>query len=322
MLTLDIYKTSNTWQILSKDLKNNTLSHTYLIIMPDKILAKEFAKFFAMQVYCNSRDVCLNCPNCNKILHGNMSDIKYFPKKDRLSVEESRSIVSESFVLPYENEKKMFVIEDFDKATPQSQNALLKVLEEPTSSNIFLLIAESDSTILNTIISRSKKIIEHKVDNLLISKYLKENYKNISQEVLSQALYVGNGNLTIACNLVGNSKYQELLKDVRSCIASLKASSDVLHNSIKLMKYKDNFLEVIDTFMQMFFDIKIAITTGTFHENLKGLEEVCKTYSPSSITYISKKLLDCKNKLKFNCSITGIIDYLLFGILEAKFVCK
>jgi len=322
LITKSIYEQSNTGQIIEKDIRNHSLSHSYLIILPDKILAKDFAKFFAMQIYCKDHNICLNCPECNKILHDNMADIKYYPNKERLSVEESRAIVNESFVMPYETNKKLFVIYDFDKATPQSQNALLKVLEEPTDSNLFLLIAETESTILNTIISRSKKIIEHKVDNELIKEYLTTNYKNITDDIINQALYIANGNLTIASNMVGSSKYQSLLETVKNCLLNLDSSSAVLKCSCELMKYKDNFSEVIDVFMQIFVDIDVALTTNTYNDNIKKLESVIKTYKPSTIAYISKILLDCKNKLKFNCSIVGIIDYLLFGILEAKFVCK
>ena len=67
------------------------------------------------------------------------------------------------------------------------------------------------------------------------------------------------------------------------------------------------------------------VLTNRFKKSLKLARKRGLDISKLEIdinNYISKKILECKNRLKFNCAIIGIIDYLLFGILEAKFVCK
>ena len=322
MTVLDLYKKSNTYKVLKQDFVKDTLSHTYMLKISDEILAKEYAKFFAMQIYCEDHSLCMNCANCKKVLHDNMGDIKYFPKNNKLSVEESRQIVSESMVMPYESKKKIFIINNFETATPQSQNALLKVLEEPTASNIFLIVAKSDSTVLKTILSRSKKIVESALDYADVVAYIQENYPDLDIKEIANCAELANGNISFAVDLVSNKVFKMLNRDILTVISSLKGSGDVLKMSNILVKYKDNLDEMLDIMLQTFLQIKVAILTKSISARLEGYEDIINSYSPESISLISKLIIECKNRVKFNCSYLAIIDYLLFGILEAKFVCK
>ena len=319
---LDIYRQSTTYQILAKDIQGGTLCHTYMLVISDEILANSFAKFFAMQLMCEDPSICCKCNNCNKIQHNNMADVLYFPQGSKLTVEESRQIVDESFVLPYEADKKLFVINNFDKATPQSQNALLKVLEEPTESNMFLIITESLSTVLPTIQSRAKKIIEKKLQDDTIREYIKSNYSDLTDDKLNIACFVAGGDLSVACKAISDDKYQKMTEDIVYVVNNLKASSDVLKMSNTLAYYKDSFEEVLETFMQVYLELDKVRANAKYVSNIKFDVGTVGGYNTQSITYISHLIVECMDRYKFNCSITGIIDYLLFGILEAKFRCK
>ena len=65
---------------------------------------------------------------------------------------------------------QVFVIENFSRATVQAQNACLKILEEPWKGNIFFLTSESESSILDTILSRVQIVKEE----TLFSEHTKE----------------------------------------------------------------------------------------------------------------------------------------------------
>ena len=82
----------------------------------------------------------------------------YFPTKNQLLVEDSNKISSESFVRPIFAEKKVFIIKDFDKSTPEAQNKLLKIFEEPMENVYYLLSTTNIEKVLPTIRSRCFKI--------------------------------------------------------------------------------------------------------------------------------------------------------------------
>lgn len=78
------------------------------------------------------------------------------PAKEELSIEEVRQLRKE---LPYKtNSPVLFVLRDFDRASIEAQNALLKALEEKQDEQHFILTAQTQEKILPTIRSRAKII--------------------------------------------------------------------------------------------------------------------------------------------------------------------
>lgn len=52
------------------------------------------------------------------------------------------------------NQKTLYIVSDFDKASETAQNAMLKRLEEPQSNLIFALTAKNENLVIPTILSR------------------------------------------------------------------------------------------------------------------------------------------------------------------------
>ena len=71
-----------------------------------------------------------------------------------ISVQTIRAVRNDAYVKPY-GDKKVFVINHADELNSESQNALLKVLEEPPPYCVFILIAETDNKLLPTVRSRA-----------------------------------------------------------------------------------------------------------------------------------------------------------------------
>ncbi len=308
---IKIYHNSMTYSLLGKDLATQSLAHAYLIIQPDDGLRAEYARYFVMQLFCTKHNVCGECDSCVRIEHNNLPDLKIYPKSDKLTVEESRSIVGDNIVRPFEKDYKVYVINDIDRANPQSQNALLKVLEEPAESSIFLLTASSENGVLKTIESRSKKIIEAPLSSGAIRQYVTDNHNDISAELLDNITIIAGGRLDIANKLAGNNKSKAMIEDVTNVINNLSSSAQVLQYSAILIKYKNDLEEMLDTFLQLYL--------ARMEDWAAGKDAKVNT---AAVVMISSLITDCKAKNKFNCNPNGIIDHLLFGILEAKYICR
>lgn len=74
--------------------------------------------------------------------------------KKNITVAQIRSLRNEAYVKPHIANGRAFIIDMADTMNEQSQNALLKVLEEPPGNTLFLLIAQSKAALLDTVISR------------------------------------------------------------------------------------------------------------------------------------------------------------------------
>ena len=78
------------------------------------------------------------------------------PKKNEYSINQIRSLQQE--VKYFNTNKRIYVFYEFERSSLESQNAFLKLLEEPPSSVYFILVCQNLYRLLPTVISRAKVI--------------------------------------------------------------------------------------------------------------------------------------------------------------------
>lgn len=75
-----------------------------------------------------------------------------------LGVDQAREVVSRASMTPVESSRTVFLFPEAGAMTDQAANALLKTLEEPSGSVVFLLVAESEEDFPPTVASRCRTI--------------------------------------------------------------------------------------------------------------------------------------------------------------------
>lgn len=99
---------------------------------------------------------CGVCSSCLQARAGSHPDIILFnPEGGNIKIDPIRELRSQSFIAPSQSPFKVFIINRADLMNDNAQNALLKVLEEPTSS-VFILLTENASSLLQTVRSRCR----------------------------------------------------------------------------------------------------------------------------------------------------------------------
>lgn len=90
--------------------------------------------------------------------YGSVNDwyeaIRIQKKQGNISVHEAASILKKLILKPFEGGYKVMIIWMAEKMNTEAANKLLKLLEEPTDKTVFILIAEDEKAILQTILSR------------------------------------------------------------------------------------------------------------------------------------------------------------------------
>lgn len=69
-------------------------------------------------------------------------------------IDDIRELKEAVYTLPYESEKKVYIIDEVHMLTKEAFNALLKTLEEPPEHVVFILATTEEDKLLDTILSR------------------------------------------------------------------------------------------------------------------------------------------------------------------------
>ena len=318
----DIYMQSQSHRIISLDRARDMLSHAYLIECADKFITQEIALFIAKEIYCNSTNTpCCDCVSCAKVDHGNMVDLKVYPKdKKTIMVDDIVDIVSDCIERPMDSEYKVYILRDFDEATIQAQNKILKTLEEPPHNVIFILTCSNSGGVLPTILSRVKTINEPLLDLKVVQDYLSTN--NV-QNAESIAMVSGR-NIHTALKLASSGDVKNIIDLAFDVLQNLKSSADVLRFSSKIIALKKDFVYFVDTLISILRDVAIINNNEliNYKDRIAQLKLISHTYTVNAIDAISSHLCEIYNKLEFNCNLVAVVDQMLLNILEVKFLCQ
>jgi len=177
---------------------------SYLFIGPRGVGKRTASIEFAKAVNCEKKDVdaCEECISCGKINSSNHPDVFILRKeKDSsfIKIDKIRDIIYQASLKPYEAGKKIFIINNAEDMNEESQNALLKILEEPRENQIFALTTSRISGILPTVISRCKAVKFNLLSQPRIQRFLIEKRGfNESEAILFSHMALGSLGRAIA----------------------------------------------------------------------------------------------------------------------------
>src|SRR5206468_3984527 len=103
-----------------------------------------------------SLDACGVCSACVRIARGVHPDVQVVEPGDTgtIKIEQIRDVVERSGYRPFEGKRRVCIIGDADGMAGPAQNALLKTLEEPPPSSVFILVSARPDMLLPTVRSR------------------------------------------------------------------------------------------------------------------------------------------------------------------------
>jgi DNA polymerase-3 subunit delta' len=143
--------------ILARSLATGRLAHAYLFLGPEGSGQVETARHFAKSILCEHERErpCGVCSQCRRFESGNHPDVAWVePDGNAIKIAQVLELQRAFSRKSMENVTKVYVLKQAEKMTTEAANALLKFLEEPTTKVVAILIAESKSKLLPTVISR------------------------------------------------------------------------------------------------------------------------------------------------------------------------
>jgi DNA polymerase III subunit delta' len=138
-------------------------ANAYLFVGAAGVGKATVARRFATLLLCptgGAHPTIEECRSCRRVVNGNHPDLILVEPEGRqsLGVDQARSTIQQASLKPVEAARKVFVLEEAGTMTEQAANALLKTLEEPSPTTVFVLIAESEDQLPATVASRCRTV--------------------------------------------------------------------------------------------------------------------------------------------------------------------
>ncbi len=266
---------------IENDIKNNRLSHAYLIETNNQNFCLEeliisIKKIMCLDTYEEGCNKCNLCRSLDKHEALNLFIIK--PEGKNIKKEQVLELQKKCTSVPILARNNVYVIVETEKLNASSANTMLKFIEEPYDNCYGFFITNNKENVINTIKSRCEII--------------KLNY-----------------DVTLAVNEEEKKLILTNLKDYLSKIEEEK-QGNILYNKLVLEeKYKEK--ENLELFFSIMLEIYSSYIIKLINNETANKYEEFKFILNNNLKSLLRKkaiIIDILNKLKYNLNIDLLLD--------------
>ena len=185
-------------QNLQSSLQKGHISHFYLISGPVGAGKHTLARLLAAAILCHDRRrPCLSCESCRKVMAATHPDFITIDasEKKTVPVDLIRQARNDIYIRPNEAEHKIYLFPRAQDMGIPSQNALRKVLEEPPSYGVFILLTDNPEKLLPTVRSRCVELALQPLPEGILRRELSGAFPHAENETISAAISRSGGYL-------------------------------------------------------------------------------------------------------------------------------
>ncbi|RMD97847.1 MAG: DNA polymerase III subunit delta' [Deltaproteobacteria bacterium] len=295
------------------------IAHAYLLSGLSGIGKRRFAHEVAKMLNCvaGGVDPCDACLSCRKIEHGNHPDVLHVePEGKFIKIAQIRALQHELSYKPYEGSHRVVIVESAESFHTAAANAILKTLEEPPVSTIFLLLTASPHLLLPTIRSRCQLIRFSPLPAPLIEAELRK--RGVPEERSAAIAAIAQGSLGRALDLLENEERLDLRRERIERLLSLSPNrGDEILAFAEVLSKGDDLEDTLTFFETWFRDLLVVRWGGGRPFNLDLEEELLRrapTCEPSQILTALEAVGRAKEALHQNANRLLTLEDLLLSL--------
>lgn len=265
---------------------------------------------------------CDECDSCRTFKSGANPDFCLVETNDdTLKIDTIRHMQEDISIGPMYSDKKIYVICDAHKMTPQAQNCLLKTLEEPPPYVVIILTVSLFENLLETIKSRVFKI-----------DFVKNTTAEVKEAILNvlgpltdhdfMASYA-DGNIGNALKFIQDDDFVEMRGKILEYLINLGDENS--HKGFTVIsvfeEYKENIQEALDVCSMFFRDLMVIKTQSNQNIliNSDKKDIIIRNFNNFSKARVIK-CIDLIEKVRIglsqNANFSLAMEYLTMGLQE------
>jgi len=260
--------------LLRNAIEKDRLAHAYLFFGMKGVGKRTTAEVFAKALNCSEGrlDACDRCISCLKIEKSNHPDVTVLKAAGQfIRIQDIREIQNQMRFRPFEGRKRVFILIDAETMNIAAANALLKTLEEPSPSNILILLSSRPHQLPATIVSRCQKVRFRPLARADVAGYLREKM-GLGEEEADLLAASAAGSIGRAVEMQRDSELQvrdRLIAGISRCRKD--GPVGLLLMAGALGKDREAILKNLDILRSWYRDVLVYSKTGEkgnlFHRN-------------------------------------------------------
>ena len=299
---------------LRRSISRGRTSHFYLICGPEGSGKHTLAMLLSAALLCKGEDApCGHCAACRKVFSNNHPDVITVtdPEHKEVAVKIVRQMRYDMVIRPNEADKKIYIFPQ--DLCVEGMNALLKILEEPPSYGVFLLLSDNPEKLLPTIRSRSTELVLNALPEQVLRKVLSEKFPQADEAQLSGAIarsggYLGQAQALLERGTAIDPQTQEFAR-----YFAAKDTIGLLQVLVPMEKWKrDQVLPVFTQWVQL---LESALTS---RYGMQALSPAAQTLSTSrssqELTNAIRQLQKAIEYTQGNVSVAAVCGYLEWAL--------
>jgi DNA polymerase III subunit delta' len=225
----DILGQDQALTVLRRAISARKLAQAYLFSGPAGVGKVTTAVALAAALSCEQTpgEGCDDCPSCSKIARGLHPDLLLVaPDGAQIKIDQVRALEQHLGYPPHEGRYRVIVLDGADQLNIHAANALLKSVEEPRPSTLFVLVSSATHRLAPTLVSRCQRIRFAPIDAAAVLSILeREGVGDEAQQ--REAAALSGGSAQRALRLL-EGEHLGLIQRMTAALLQAAGSSSVL----------------------------------------------------------------------------------------------
>ncbi len=305
-------------------LESGKFPHAVIIEGEDGLGKTTFSLLLAKALLCkDEHPLCGSCSHCIKVsknIHPDLTVVRGDGKSGNISVDSIRAVRSDAYTPPNEASRKVYIIEDCEKLPAASQNALLKILEEPPSGAVFILTCRSKMSLLTTILSRARIFSLLPVTEAEAAERISMLRNDVSSEIIRNAVRCTGGNIGAALLLISpDGSFTAGAWELKAREIALAICSPHEQELLKVCNSvgtdRGFIMNILDSLQNILLHALELSVGGNVNASAEAVT-LSKTVSVERLYYIRSEIDDLKAGLNANVGLRSLFPCVMCAALR------